>query len=251
MPARAPEMIEEVKALVREVMVAEPVERYIISIIGACTPGGPEAIPEVSQYLRFGPSPRGAQALIMCAKVNALLEGRVTVSYEDIDDAIIPSLRHRLLRNFQAEAENVSAESILEQAVKRLKTPALAMLGLPDEFTPEFHRAARPVADQDAARVRRSGQGKSSVAAARVVAGVQRFSPLFATATTFAISTGAFTGAPTSSTSSCSRKKKICSPISSSTRAPRWDFPSATASSSPRSRPRWQSLTWRWPRAIA
>ena len=86
----------------------EPVERYIISIIGACTPGGPGAIPEVSQYLRFGPSPRGAQALILCAKVNALLEGRVTVSYEDVDDAIVPALRHRLLRNFQAEAENVT-----------------------------------------------------------------------------------------------------------------------------------------------
>jgi MoxR-like ATPase len=122
-PVRAPEQIEAEKALVREVMVGEPVERFIIGIIGACTPGGPNAIPEVSQYLRFGPSPRGAQSLIMCAKVNALLEGRVSISYEDVEDAIIPSLRHRLLRNFQAEAENVSAESILEQAVKRLKRP--------------------------------------------------------------------------------------------------------------------------------
>jgi MoxR-like ATPase len=122
-PGRAPEQIEAEKALVREVMVGEPVERYVIAIIGACTPGGPEAIPEVSQYLRFGPSPRGAQSLIMCAKVNALLQGRVTISYEDVEDAIIPALRHRLLRNFQAEAENVSAESILEQAVKRLKRP--------------------------------------------------------------------------------------------------------------------------------
>jgi MoxR-like ATPase len=122
-PGRAPAQIEAEKALVREVMVGEPVERYIIAIIGACTPGGPEAIPEVSQYLRFGPSPRGAQSLIMCAKVNALLEGRVTISYEDVEDAIVPALRHRLLRNFQAEAENVSAESILEQAVKRLRRP--------------------------------------------------------------------------------------------------------------------------------
>ena len=122
-PIQAPQLIESEKALVREVMVGDPVERYIIAIIGACTPGGPNAIPEVSQYLRFGPSPRGAQALIMCAKVNALLEGRVTISYEDVEDAIIPALRHRLLRNFQAEAENVSAESILEQAVKRLKRP--------------------------------------------------------------------------------------------------------------------------------
>jgi MoxR-like ATPase len=120
-PGRAPEKIEELKVLVREVMVAEPLERYIISMIGACTPGGPGAVPEVSQYLRFGPSPRGAQSLILCAKVNALLDGRVSVSYEDINDAIIPSLRHRLLRNFQAEAENVSPEAILDQALRRLK----------------------------------------------------------------------------------------------------------------------------------
>ncbi|HTT76289.1 MAG TPA: AAA family ATPase [Candidatus Binataceae bacterium] len=121
--ADASARIEQLKALVREVMVGDPVERYIIAIIGACTPGGPNATPEVSQYLRFGPSPRGAQALILSAKVNALLEGRVTASYEDVEDAIIPALRHRLLRNFQAEAENVTTESILEQAVKRLKKP--------------------------------------------------------------------------------------------------------------------------------
>ena len=102
-------------------MVAEPLERYIISIVGACTPGGPGATPEITQYLRFGPSPRGAQALILCAKVNALLDGRVSVSYDDINDAIIPGLRHRLLRNFQAEAENVTPESLLEQVLKRLK----------------------------------------------------------------------------------------------------------------------------------
>jgi MoxR-like ATPase len=122
-PNRAPAAIEELKGLVREVMVAEPLERYIIGVIGGCTPGGPGAIPEVSQYLRFGPSPRGAQALILCAKVNALLAGRVSVSYEDIDDAVVPCLRHRLLRNFQAEAENVSSESILEQVMKRLRKP--------------------------------------------------------------------------------------------------------------------------------
>ncbi|HJU10837.1 MAG TPA: AAA family ATPase [Candidatus Binataceae bacterium] len=120
-PEEAPAKLEELKILVREVMVAEPLERYIISIIAAVTPGGPGTSPEVSQYLRFGPSPRGAQALILCAKVNALLDGRPSISYEDVNDAIVPSLRHRLLRNFQAEAENVTAESILEQALKRLK----------------------------------------------------------------------------------------------------------------------------------
>ncbi len=122
-PPDAPAVIEQLKALVREVMVAEPVERYVIGMISACTPSGPGAIPEVSQYLRFGPSPRGAQALILCAKVNALLDSRVSVSYDDVGDAILPSLRHRLLRNFQAEAENVTTDSILEQVVKRLKRP--------------------------------------------------------------------------------------------------------------------------------
>jgi MoxR-like ATPase len=120
-PQDAPAKIDELKLLVREVMVAEPIERYIISIIAAVTPGGPGALTEVSQYLRFGPSPRGAQALILCAKVNALLEGRASISYDDVNDAIVPSLRHRLLRNFQAEAENVAPESILETALKRLK----------------------------------------------------------------------------------------------------------------------------------
>jgi MoxR-like ATPase len=119
----AAQSIESLKALVREVMVAEPLERYIIAIVGGCTPNTPGAIPEVSQYLRFGPSPRGAQAMILCAKVNALLDGRVSIGYDDVDDAMVPSLRHRLLKNFQAEAENVTTESILEQVQKRVRRP--------------------------------------------------------------------------------------------------------------------------------
>jgi len=119
----AAQSIESLKALVREVMVAEPLERYVIAIVGGCTPNTPGAIPEVSQYLRFGPSPRGAQAMILCAKVNALLDGRVSIGYDDVDDAMVPSLRHRLLKNFQAEAENVTTESILEQVQKRVRRP--------------------------------------------------------------------------------------------------------------------------------
>jgi MoxR-like ATPase len=122
--ADAPIKIEELKALVREVMISEPVERYVISLITACTPGSPGATPEITQYLRFGPSPRGAQALILGGKVNALLDGRVSVSYEDIDDTVLSALRHRLLRNFQAEAENISTEQLLEQVTKRIKRPA-------------------------------------------------------------------------------------------------------------------------------
>jgi MoxR-like ATPase len=123
-PGEAPAMIERLKDLVRKVIVAEPLERYVIGIIAACTPSGPGALAEISQYLRFGPSPRGAQALILCAKVSALMDERVTISYDDIDDALVPALRHRLLRNFQAEAENVTTESLLEQVTKRIKRPS-------------------------------------------------------------------------------------------------------------------------------
>jgi MoxR-like ATPase len=122
-PRTAPATIERLKQLVREVMIAEQLQRYIIGIVSACTPDGPATTPEITQYVRFGPSPRGAQSLVMCAKVNALLAGRVSVSYEDIDDAILSALRHRLLRNFQAEAENVTSEALLEQIIKRLKRP--------------------------------------------------------------------------------------------------------------------------------
>src|SRR5271168_3693581 len=64
--ADAPRNIERLKLLVREVMTAEPVERYAIGIISSSTPSGPGAPPEITQYLRFGPSPRGAQALLLC-----------------------------------------------------------------------------------------------------------------------------------------------------------------------------------------
>jgi len=74
----------------------------------------------VKQYLRFGASPRGAQSIILGAKGNALAEGRVHVSYEDIEKVVYPALRHRIILNFQAEAENVNADQILAELVKQV-----------------------------------------------------------------------------------------------------------------------------------
>ncbi len=68
----------------------------------------------------FGSSPRGAQAIILGAKGHALAEGRVHVSYEDIEAVIYPSLRHRLILNFQAEAENVAPDQILAALMKKV-----------------------------------------------------------------------------------------------------------------------------------
>jgi len=87
--------------------------------VATVTPGSAGvSLPEVDRYVRFGPSPRGAQALVLGAKVNALLDGRVNVSYDDVREVIAPALRHRCLLNFQAEAENVSADDILDVLLK-------------------------------------------------------------------------------------------------------------------------------------
>ena len=110
-------MLKEMTGLLRQVLIAPPIEEYVVRLVHMTQPTGKkgrDAIPEVEEYLRFGPSPRGAQALILGAKGHALLEGRAHVSYDDIDAVVLPSLRHRLLLNFQAEAENVSTDQILE-----------------------------------------------------------------------------------------------------------------------------------------
>ena len=75
----------------------------------------------VKQFIRFGSSPRGAQSVILGAKGHALAEGRVHVSYEDVEKVISPALRHRIILNFQAEAENVGADQILAEVVKQVK----------------------------------------------------------------------------------------------------------------------------------
>lgn len=115
-------IVEEMKVLVREVLLAPPLNQYIARLIAAATPTNPESlVPEVKQYLRFGPSPRGAQAITLGAKVNALLDNRVNVSFEDIADVTLPALRHRCLLNFQAEAEGVSTDQIIELLLKNVK----------------------------------------------------------------------------------------------------------------------------------
>lgn len=121
-PQEAAAIVEDMKVLVREVLLAPPLNQYIARLIAAATPTNPESlVPEVKQYLRFGPSPRGAQAITLGAKVNALLDNRVNVSFEDIADVTLPALRHRCLLNFQAEAEGVSTDQIIELLLKNVK----------------------------------------------------------------------------------------------------------------------------------
>jgi MoxR-like ATPase len=83
------------------------------------TNGGPTKT-AVKQYIRFGSSPRGAQAIILGAKGNALAENRVHVSYEDVESIILPALRHRIILNFQAEAENITTDQVVAEIIKQV-----------------------------------------------------------------------------------------------------------------------------------
>jgi len=99
--------------LVREVVIAPHVQDYLVRLTLATHPGGPFAAAIANQYLRWGSSPRGAQTLALAAKVRALLEGRYNVSFEDVRRAYLPAMRHRVILNFEAQAETVEPDRVL------------------------------------------------------------------------------------------------------------------------------------------
>jgi MoxR-like ATPase len=112
--------------LVRRVQVAPHVQDYIVRLVTATHPNSPDAPAMTNQYVRWGSSPRGAQAVTLAAKVAALLDGRFNVSFEDAQKAAPPALRHRILLNFEGEAENISTDAIVENIVKQTPTIAQA-----------------------------------------------------------------------------------------------------------------------------
>jgi MoxR-like ATPase len=117
--------IHEMQNLVREVAVAEHVKRYAVRIVRATQPENDVAPPEVKRFVKFGASPRGIQTLILGGKVRALFEGRCHLACEDIKSVCLPALRHRIILNFEGEAEEKSTDSILEDILRQL--PELAM----------------------------------------------------------------------------------------------------------------------------
>ncbi len=114
----AKEQILELQALVRQVPVASHVKDYAVRLVLATHPKSETAAPIANQYLRFGSSPRGGQTLILGAKVRALTQGRFNVSFDDIQAVATAALRHRLILNFEAEAEGVTTDLIIEQILK-------------------------------------------------------------------------------------------------------------------------------------
>ncbi len=114
-----PTIIEHQK-MVRRVVIAPHVQDYAVRLVLATHPDGQFAPPVVNQFLRFGASPRAAQALVLAGKVKALLDGRGNVSIDDIKAVVLPSMRHRLLLNFEGEAEGKSTDEILQNIIDTL-----------------------------------------------------------------------------------------------------------------------------------
>ena len=119
--------IQRWQQLVREVLVAPPVQDYAIRLVLATHPQGEFAVDATNRYIRVGASPRGAQALVLASKVRALLEARYNVSFEDIRSVYLPALRHRILLNFEAQAENIAPDTVLAQILNEVREKAADM----------------------------------------------------------------------------------------------------------------------------
>ena len=105
------------RAFVRDVPLAREVQERAVEIVLATHPDNPRAAAKAKRFVRYGASPRGGQALILAGKVFALLDGRLHVSRADIEKAAFPALRHRIILNFEGEAEGVSADQVLGEIV--------------------------------------------------------------------------------------------------------------------------------------
>ncbi len=113
--------IMEMRELVLRVPLAHQIRDYAVRVVLATHPENPEATPLSKQFMRYGASPRGLQAIILAAKIRALLEGRYAVSIDDIRHVAAPALRHRLILNFEGEAEGVKADTIIAEILKATK----------------------------------------------------------------------------------------------------------------------------------
>ncbi|MFO7171121.1 MAG: MoxR family ATPase, partial [Chloroflexota bacterium] len=110
--------------LARRVPVPSHVGEYVARLVVATHPDRPEATDMVRRYLRYGSSPRGAQALILGAKVHALLDGRYNVAFEDVRAVAPAALRHRLLLNFEAQAEGVRPDDVIADLLENVTVKA-------------------------------------------------------------------------------------------------------------------------------
>lgn len=117
-PAADAETIRAMQALARGVPIAEHVTAFAARVLKASHPQDPASPARVRDFVRYGSSPRGLQAMILAGKIFALLDGRYNVAYDDIRAAAAPALRHRLILNFEAQAEGVTTDAVIESILE-------------------------------------------------------------------------------------------------------------------------------------
>jgi MoxR-like ATPase len=123
-PVMTGEQIIAAQDLVKRIVIAPHVQDYVIRLVLATHPNGAFATPTVNKYVRWGSSPRGAQALTLAGKIYAMLDGRYNVSFDDVKQGVFGGLRHRLLLNFEGEAEGLSTDSVLNDILGAVPTMA-------------------------------------------------------------------------------------------------------------------------------
>jgi MoxR-like ATPase len=126
-PVVSREEILAFQRVVRRVPVADEVTRYAVRLVRTSRPGESAAPPFIKEWVSYGASVRAAQALVLGAKARALLQGRAHVAYDDVRALALPVLRHRLLLNFQAQSEKVTADSIVTKLHGAGPTPRSAL----------------------------------------------------------------------------------------------------------------------------
>src|SRR6478609_8558105 len=119
----SPEEILEFKRLVRMVPIADSVARYAVNIVRATRATDPSSPDFVKKYVNFGASVRAAQNLVLTSKARALMQNRVSVSYQDVQAMMRPILRHRILLNFQAESDKLTQDDILKKLLEAVPLP--------------------------------------------------------------------------------------------------------------------------------
>jgi MoxR-like ATPase len=114
-PVVTPDDLVKMRRIVRQVTIVPEVTRYAMRLVLATHPDLPSGSPTAKRYLRYGASPRGAQTLVLGAKVNALFQGREHASIADVRAVAVPGLHHRIGRSFEAESEGLSAEAVVQR----------------------------------------------------------------------------------------------------------------------------------------
>lgn len=122
--------ILQMRELAREVPIAPSVREFAIKLVLGTQPDSVHAPPQIKQYVRYGSSPRGAQAVVVTAKIRALLAGRYNVAFEDIVAVAVPALRHRLILNFEGQAEGIVSDTLITTIMEKTKSDTEVKAGV-------------------------------------------------------------------------------------------------------------------------